>query len=123
MTATHLETGQKGEEIARDFLLQKGYRILEVNWRTSHHEIDIIAQKDNFLVIAEVKTRSGKPLVDPEVSVDLNKQRLLIKAANSYIRIHDINIETRFDIIAITLQGKEHHIHHIEDAFYPRVQR
>jgi putative endonuclease len=121
--AGHNETGLKGEEVARNYLTEKGYTILETNWRSGFHEIDIIARQGNFLVIVEVKTRTGKPLLEPEEAVDLNKQRLLIKAANKYISLKNINLETRFDIIGIILQGEKHQINHLPDAFYPRLGR
>lgn len=121
--AEHLETGMKGEEIAQQYLREKGYTILETNWRSGSNEIDIIAKQGSFLVIVEVKTRKGKPLVSPEEAVDLNKQRLLIKAANLYIYKNNVNLETRFDIIGIIMQGNDYQVNHIEDAFYPRIQR
>lgn len=121
--ADHLVTGSKGEEIAKNYLLEKGYQIVETNWRSGPHEIDIIARKGCYLVIVEVKTRKGKPLVEPEEAVDLNKQRLLIKAANKYITLNKVDLETRFDIIGIIMHGENHQVNHIEDAFYPRLQR
>lgn len=121
--ADHLETGMKGEEIAKKYLIEKGYSVLETNWRSGPHEIDIIAKKGFNLVIVEVKTRKGKPLVEPEEAVDMNKQRLLIKAANKYICLNNIDLETRFDIIGIIIQGENYQVNHLEDAFYPRLQR
>ena len=119
--ADHNETGKNGETIARDYLLGKGYLILEQNWHNHHQEIDIIATKGNELVIIEVKCRTGTPLMEPYVAVNRNKQNLLVKAANAYIQRKNIHLETRFDIISITL-GKEVSIDHIENAFYPRVR-
>ena len=119
--ADHNETGKKGESIALQYLLDKVYQILEQNWQNHHLEIDIIATKGNELVIVEVKCRTGTPLVEPFVAVNRNKQNMLIKAANAYIQRKNINMETRFDIISITL-GNELHIDDIEYAFYPRVR-
>ena len=119
--ADHIETGKNGEAIAVKYLQDKGYRILEQNWHNHHQEIDIIAAKGNELAIVEVKCRTGMPLVEPYVAVNRNKQNLLIKAANAYIQRKNINMETRFDIISITL-GKETSIDHIENAFYPGVR-
>ncbi len=109
--------------MAAKFLKEKGFTILETNWRFGHNEIDILAKDKDFLVVVEVKTRKGTPLLEPEVAVDNNKQRFLIKAVNHYIRFKNINLETRFDIVAITLKGDDAVIHHIVDAFYPRLQR
>ena len=119
--AEHNETGKKGETIAVEYLQGKGYQILEKNWYSHHREIDIIASKGNELAIVEVKCRTGSPLIEPYLSVNRNKQNLLIKAANAYINCKNINMETRFDIVSITL-GKETIVEHIENAFYPRVR-
>jgi putative endonuclease len=119
--ADHNETGKKGESIALQYLLDKGYKILEKNWQNHHQEVDIIASKGNELVIVEVKCRTGTPLVEPYVAVNRNKQNLLIKATNAYIQRKNVDMETRFDIISITL-GTETQIDHIENAFYPRVR-
>ena len=119
--ADHNETGKNGEAIAMKYLQDKGYQILEQNWHNHHQEIDIIASKGNELVIVEVKCRTGTPLVEPYVAVNQNKQNKLIKAANAYIQRKNMNMETRFDVISITL-GKEISIDHIENAFYPRVK-
>lgn len=117
--ADHNETGKKGENIALQYLQNKGYSILGKNWHSRHLEIDIIASKGNELVIAEVKCRTGTPLAEPFVAVNRNKQNMLIKAANAYIQRNNINMETRFDVISITLGKKETYIDHIENAFYP----
>jgi putative endonuclease len=116
----HLETGKQGETLAVEHLKGIGYHILEQNWHNRHQEIDVIASKGNELVIVEVKCRTGTPLKEPYTAVNRNKQNLLIKAANAYIQRNNIDMETRFDIISITL-GKEPVIDHIENAFYPRV--
>ncbi len=121
MTATPTETGRQGENIAVEHLKENGYTILERNWYNHHQEIDIIATKGDELVIVEVKCRTGNPLAEPHIAVNRNKQNLLIKAANAYIQQKDLDMETRFDIIAITL-NKDARIEHIENAFYPRVR-
>jgi len=120
--ADHNQTGKQGEIIAVDYLKEKGYRILEQNWHNHHQEIDIIAAKGNELVIVEVKCRTGSPLVEPYAAVNRNKQNLLIKAANAYIQRKNMDMETRFDIISITLGETTTTIDHIENAFYPRVR-
>ena len=119
--AEHNDTGKKGETIALEYLQGKGYLILEQNWRSNHLEIDIIAAKGNELVIVEVKSRTGDPLVQPYLAVTRSKQKMLISAANAYIQRKNLDMETRFDILSITL-GKETGIDHIENAFYPRVR-
>jgi len=119
--ADHIDTGKTGEAIAAEYLLSKGYTILEKNWHNHHQEIDIIAVKDNEMAIVEVKCRKGTPLIEPYASVTISKQKLLIKAANAYILHNNIDLETRFDIISIVI-GQEVIIEHIENAFYPKVR-
>ena len=115
------ELGKNGEAIASEFLREKGYKILETNWRKGPLEIDIIAQKDKTLVIAEVKTRSTNYFGEPEEFVTRAKQKNLIKAANTYILYHNLDVEARFDIISILIRGEQYKVHHIEDAFYPTL--
>ena len=66
----NLELGKMGEDLAVELLIEKGYEILERNWRFRHNEVDIIARKDGLLVIAEVKTRSGDTYGEPYTAVD-----------------------------------------------------
>lgn len=113
--------GKKGEEWAIEYLKNKGYKIMATNWHYGHAEIDIIAEKDNILAIIEVKTRWTNYFGEPEEFVSRKKQRLIIQAADAYIRQHNINKEARFDIISILYNNNEHKITHIEDAFYPLV--
>jgi putative endonuclease len=75
--AEHNETGKRGEEIAADYLLSKGYIILETNWRYKNLEADIIATIDNTLVVAEVKTRKTNYFGEPETFVNKQKQKNL----------------------------------------------
>jgi putative endonuclease len=116
--AEHNELGTKGEERASDFLQKKGYRILASNWRNNHHEIDIVARYNNTLVVAEVKTRTGRIFGEPEEFVLKQKQKNLIRAANAYLVRNNLDIEVRFDIISIVVEKEDKFvINHIEDAF------
>lgn len=122
--AEHNELGRLGEKLAKDFLVAKGYQILEQNWVCGHKEIDIIAMDGKELVIVEVKTRRVQCLVDPEETVDKYKQRFLIWAAEAYIERNNLNVDVRFDIVAIVIdKNNEHRIDHIENAFYPMLSR
>ncbi|MBW6459821.1 MAG: YraN family protein [Bacteroidales bacterium] len=120
--AEHNEIGKNGEEIALEYLLKQGYIILERNWRAGHNELDIIARDKEFLVIAEVKTRQDSKFSEPEEAVTRDKQQALIRAANAFIYKNKINLETRFDIISVILGRNEAKVHHIKDAFYPRLR-
>lgn len=117
--AKHNELGKKGEEIAIQYLTDKGYEILERNWRNRHKEIDIIAKDGEELVIVEVKTRQSDDYGDPFISVSLQKQTRLIYAANAYIFSKNLDCDTRFDIISIVFNNGHPEIEHIEDAFLP----
>lgn len=117
--AEHNDFGKQGEEIATNYLIEKGYEILERNWRNRHQEIDIIAKDGKELVIVEVKTRKSNNYGEPDFAVNKQKQRLLISAANAYIFRNKLDIDTRFDIISIVFKDDKPVIDHIEDAFLP----
>lgn len=119
--AQHSKLGKKGEELARNYLMSVGYTILEQNWRCKNREIDIIALKDNVIVIIEVKTRSTEYFGAPEESVTLAKQKLLIDAAGCYLQSLKVNTEVRFDIIAIIAGEGAPNIKHIKEAFIPQI--
>ena len=114
----HNELGIWGEKFAADYLLHKGYEILERNWFFDKAEIDIIARQGEQLVIVEVKTRNSDFFGDPQEFVKPSKRKLLVKAANEYIISNDLDIETRFDIIAILKNSKQEELEHFENAFY-----
>lgn len=115
--AEHNELGQKGELLAAQFLAEKGYEILETNWRFLNLEADIIALKGKTIIIAEVKTRKSNVFGEPEVFVNKQKQKNLIKAANEYIQRNKLDYEVQFDIISIVTGSNQTKINHIQDAF------
>lgn len=119
--AQHNDFGREGEDIARLFLQRKGYAILESNWRSKHKEIDIIARDGDSLVIVEVKSRKSGSLVAPEDTIDYRKMCNLVRAAECYIRTHDLALNVRFDIIGIVPTVDGYDVNHIIDAFYPPV--
>lgn len=116
------KTGNEGESKAAEHLRTAGYEILETNWRFGQEEIDIIARDKDFLVIAEVKTRSTNYFGEPETFVTKQKQRHLIKAAGAYIEKHGLDLEARFDIVSVLKSGEVYKVHHIKNAFYPLVK-
>lgn len=115
--AKHYELGKKGEQLAVDYLIDKGYKILERNWRFQKAEIDIIVKKENILVAVEVKTRSTNEFGSPQDFVNPKKIKLLVTAVNEYVIQNDLDVEVRFDIIAITKSNSTFKIEHLEDAF------
>ena len=122
MMTERKKTGDKGEEIAANYLEKKGYTILFRNWQYMHKELDLVAQFNNELIIVEVKTRIAGSLISPLEAVNLKKQRFIITAANAFIEKHNVNLEVRFDIITIVYNFNNYIIEHIENAFYPKVK-
>jgi len=116
--AAHNELGKLGEDLAVDYLKKNGYTILDTNWTFQKAEIDIIARTENTLAIVEVKTRSSLDFGLPQDFVKPKKIQLLVKAVNAYVIERDLDINVRFDIIAIHKEGKSLAIEHIIDAFF-----
>ena len=116
--AEHNELGKFGEEMAVAYLQKEGYEILETNWTFQKAEIDIIAQKENVLAIVEVKTRSSIDFGLPQDFVKPKKIQLLVKAVNEYVVRNDLDLNVRFDIIAIHKEKNEYKTEHLIDAFY-----
>lgn len=116
--ADHNDLGKLGEEMAVEFLQKEGYEILEANWTFQKAEVDIIAQKENILAIVEVKTRSSIDFGLPQDFVKPKKIQLLVKAVNEYVSTNDLDVEVRFDIIAVHKEGDSFVIEHLIDAFY-----
>jgi putative endonuclease len=120
-SATNKGIGELGEEIAANFMIARGYRILERNYRCKGGEVDIIARDpgDKSLVFIEVKTRRGLTYGVPQLAVTPFKQRQISKAALTWLgknKLHDSN--ARFDVIAILLHSDGNHaIEHIKNAF------
>ncbi|OFX27696.1 MAG: hypothetical protein A2041_09080 [Bacteroidetes bacterium GWA2_31_9b] len=113
----HIILGKKGEDEAARFLVKNGYKIRNRNWRYKANEVDIIAEKNNLLIVIEVKTRTNPDFENPKEAVTKKKQRFIIKATDAYIQKYDIQLETQFDIVAVTIQNNNVQIEHIEDAF------
>lgn len=115
--AEHNELGKKGEQLAIDFLLKNNYIILEKNYRYLKAEVDIIAKKGEILAVIEVKTRTSAYFGKPEEFVSPKKIKLLVKAIDYFVTEKDLDVEVRFDIIAIIQNKNLTKIEHLEDAF------
>ncbi len=116
--AKHNDLGKKGEQMAVDFLVKKGYTVLERNYRFDKAEVDIIAQQNGMLAIVEVKTRSTADFGNPQDFVKPKQIQRLVKAVDEYVNTNALDTEVRFDIIAIVKTGNDFKIEHLEDAFY-----
>lgn len=117
MTDT-IKRGEQGEQLAEALLEAKGYVIRERNYRHRRSEIDLIVQRDNWLVFVEVKTRTSDAFGFPEEFVDAKKKRNILEGADYYLYITDWKGNVRYDIVAINLEQQEPQLLHIEDAFY-----
>lgn len=118
--AEHNELGKKGEALAKEFLIGKGYQILDCNWRKGHLEVDIVAKDQSILVVFEVKTRNTDYFGSPESFVDTKKQNHLAAAIEEYILEKGIDdVELRYDVVSVLLNEYQSEIKHIQDAFFP----
>lgn len=116
--ARHNEIGEWGEKMARDYLVSKGYAVMDKNSRVGCGEIDIVAVKGTRIVFVEVKTRSSD-FADPLDAVDEKKMKRLVRAADAFIRSNKIMHDPQFDIIAVVgVPEGECRIEHYEDAFW-----
>ena len=117
--AKHNELGKEGEKAAVAYLLSKEYVIRHQNWRKGHLELDIVAAKEDTVIVIEVKTRRNTEFAEPEDAVNRSKIRRLVKATDAYLKFFQIDNQVQFDIITVVGEVGNFKIEHIEDAFYP----
>lgn len=110
--------GNKGEDIAANYLENKGYTIVKRNFKFGREgEIDIIAKNEKILIFIEVKTRTNHLYGEPIAQISMNKRRTWRRAAEGFLYINKIvDYECRFDLIGIDITGETLHIEHIENA-------
>ncbi|MGE0588572.1 MAG: YraN family protein [Cyclobacteriaceae bacterium] len=113
-----IKKGEQGEQMAANFLKEKGYAILERNYRYKHSEIDLIVQKGNWVVFVEVKTRTSETFGYPEDFVDDKKAEKILEGADQYLFEKKWEGNVRYDIISITIKKNIPEIVHFEDAFH-----
>jgi putative endonuclease len=114
--------GQKGEDLAVEYLKKSGFKILFRNWKWGKNEIDIIAENKDFIIYVEVKTRTDDFQMHPVTAITREKQKSIMWAAEGYIQRYKIDKESRFDVITIIKKSEGFEIDHIEDAFYPTLR-
>lgn len=112
-----LEFGRIGEQLAAAYLTDKGYIILEHNYRRGHLEIDLIALDGDELVIVEVKSRSYDNILQPEDAVGHKKRLALIRLANEYVKTHNRKENVRFDIVTVVSTEGGAEIKHLKNAY------
>jgi len=113
------KTGDKGESIACDYLIKKGYTIIETNWSTRFGELDIIAKQTDSYIFVEVKSRHSKNTESAFASITPAKREKMIKAIYQYLHDKELDdVDWRVDAIGIALrQNQPPLIDHVEDAF------
>ena len=120
--AEHIQLGKQGEDIAVEYLIQKGYYILDRNWRTGRYELDIVARLADVLVVVEVKTRQRRYQQTPDEAINYRKMLHLVRASDRYVRMHGYKLKVRIDIIMVVIDNDGRAtVDHLEDAIYPPV--
>jgi len=118
--ANHNNTGQLGEKMAAEYLLEKGFSILHQNWRHSHWEVDVIASINGILHFIEVKTRRTNKFGFPEDDVTKKKLENLINASEEYLLVYPDWKQIQFDILSISiLKNQPAEYFFIEDVYIP----
>lgn len=112
--------GRRGEEVALQFLENRGLRLVERNWRWNHKEIDLIVESDAEIRFVEVKSLRAPAARQPWEAVTPEKQRNVARAAEHFIYERHIKKEARLDIVSILFYDDENYdIQYIPDAFFP----
>ena len=120
MHSYNKDIGSFGEALASDFLISKGYKILNMNFRNKFGEIDIICKKNNLLIFCEIKSRYSNSFGSPIESITCYKQKQIIKLSELYlISKKYYNFNVRYDIIEVIFNTitSSHIINHVQDAF------
>ncbi len=117
--AIRQEIGNKGEDLACEYLENIGYEVIARNWRVGHLELDIIAEYKNAVHIVEVRTLSYPAIHQPFETINLAKQRKIIKAASIFAAKERVRNEIIFDVVSIILKTDSYKLEHIKDAFSP----
>jgi putative endonuclease len=118
--ANHNNTGRLGEEMAGEYLVKSGFKILHQNWRHSHWEVDVIASLNDTLHFIEIKTRRTKKFGFPEDDVTKKKMENLINASEEYLFLHPEWKKIQFDVLSISiLKNQPAEYFFIEDVYIP----
>ncbi|MCL2596124.1 MAG: YraN family protein [Paludibacter sp.] len=119
--ASHNELGKRGEDIAKNFFVSRGFWIRDSNWHSHHLEIDFVAENDEMIVIVEVKTRTGNIFGEPEDFISDAKMQRILKAANNYIILNNIEKNAQIDVVSIVfLADGTYRLTHFPDAITPK---
>ena len=115
--ATHNDLGKWGEEVATAYLRDKGYIIVERDWKSQHRDLDIIALDDDEMVFIEVKTRKSEAFAYPDQTITRKKLQNLQLAINHYVKSNKVTRRFRIDIITVIGSiDKTPEIRHLTDV-------
>lgn len=118
MSKHRIELGKSGEEIAASCLVNKGFTIVQRNYRCPSGEIDIVARDGETLVFIEVKTRLAESFGHPLEAVSTRKQQQVCRAALHYLSRNNLmEAQSRFDVIALLGGTENPEIIHVIGAF------
>ena len=116
------DLGKKGEDVALEYLLQRGMKLLERNWRSGHKELDLVMEEEGFIRIVEVRSRNYPAQIEPLESVDMVKRKKIIQAAKGFVAENRSRIkgkEVVFDVVSILFNGELFKVEYIREAFAP----
>lgn len=118
MKNARIKLGSQGEDIAAKYLQERGYKILQRNFRSRYGEIDIICIREQTVVFVEVKTRTNTSFGSPEESITKTKQQHIHTVALNFLTTYPYPFkEIRFDVIGILMDGREPRLNHLIAAF------
>lgn len=118
MEKSRVLKGRRGEEAAAEFLIRKGMKIIDRNFRCPVGEIDIIAMDAAVVVFVEVRSRTGSRFGGPEESIDAPKRRKIVQTAQWYLKKRGLgDSPARIDVVAIRWRGDEPEVNWIVNAF------
>ena len=95
------KTGTAYEVIAANYLKKQGVQILEMNYKTSHGEVDIIGKQEDTLIFIEVKYRKDASFGQPWEAISIEKRRKISVVAKQYVFLEHWKKQIRFDVISI----------------------
>jgi putative endonuclease len=118
MSLMRKRTGKEGEDLAADYLVDAGFKIVERNYRCVFGEIDIVAKEGETLVFVEVKSRRSGAYGSPQMAVSREKQKKISQVALHYLQENRLGHRpARFDVVAVKLLPSGSRVELIRDAF------
>lgn len=115
-------TGKSGEDRVVSFLRKQGWGVVKRNYQCRFGEIDIIAEKEKYVIFVEVKTRKENSMIPASDAVDIIKQQKIMLTAQDYMQKTDTKLQPRFDVAEVTVKektdgSKGYSLKYIENAF------